>query len=142
MTGITGNSSVFPVVLQAGTYNNGTGTASISLATGISNPPSVTSPVTVATLNFQAVGTGESQVSFLGNTIAIAKSEPGDVITTRTPATISVSSRSYGLADFQNLVNDWMESIQNSPADLNADNVVNARDLGIMMSYWSAGGVE
>lgn len=55
-------------------------------------------------------------------------------------ATVSVNTqtRTYGLADFVTLVAQWLQTGSGQSADVNTDNVVNTRDLGIMMSYWSA----
>lgn len=137
VTSITGNTASFPIVLSAGTYNNTSGTASISLATGISNPPAITSATIVATFSFQAVGDGNISISFTdGQTIAIAKNESGNVITTSTPAQITISAKTYGNSDFAVLAADWLQT-KTSAADVNADGIINARDLGIMMSHWA-----
>ena len=126
----------FSGVLQPVQINNSNGTASVILDTGISTNY-VTTTKTMATLVFTAIGSGSATVN-LNGTVAAAESENTDVITTRTPATVTIGEQhpTYGIADFQNLVADWLRSIQGSPADVNADNVVNSRDLGIMMSYW------
>lgn len=55
-----------------------------------------------------------------------------------TPVTVSTQTRTYGLADFTALVAQWLQTGSGHSADVNTDNVVNTRDLGIMMSYWSA----
>lgn len=43
----------------------------------------------------------------------------------------------FGLADFTALVAQWLQTGTGLSADVNTDNVVNTRDLGIMMSFWS-----
>lgn len=55
-------------------------------------------------------------------------------------STVSVNTqaRTYGIANFTTLVSTWLQTGTGLAADLNADNVVNTRDLGIMMSFWSA----
>lgn len=50
-------------------------------------------------------------------------------------ASFSIVSKSYVLADFLQLISDWLKTIV-SPADVNGDGKVNSRDLGIMMSKW------
>jgi hypothetical protein len=49
--------------------------------------------------------------------------------------TIEQQETTYTLADIVNLMSDWRLQ-KASPADANKDNIVNARDLGIMMSNW------
>lgn len=51
--------------------------------------------------------------------------------------TITTQTRTYGLADFTALVAQWLQSGTGLSADVNTDNTVNTRDLGVMMSYWS-----
>lgn len=55
-----------------------------------------------------------------------------------TSVTVSTQTRTYGLADFTALVAQWLQTGTGLSADVNTDNVVNTRDLGIMMSFWSA----
>ncbi|QQR77190.1 MAG: fibronectin type III domain-containing protein [Candidatus Moraniibacteriota bacterium] len=45
--------------------------------------------------------------------------------------------KTYSIADFTALVVDWLKTGSGFASDVNADNVVNTRDLGIMMSFWS-----
>lgn len=45
-------------------------------------------------------------------------------------------SVTYGIDDFALLVANWMKKITNNPPEINADGIVNIRDLGIMMSKW------
>jgi hypothetical protein len=129
--------SAFPSVLQAGQFDNSAGTASIIVGVAPSNPPApVTTETTVATFNFNAIGqSGTSNVTFTTNTVAAAIGESGNVITTRNYAQITMG-RTYGNSDFAALVSDWQKNLDNSPADVNADNVVNSKDLGVMMSNW------
>ena len=49
-------------------------------------------------------------------------------------ATTTLPPVTYGPADYLKLLQDWMKT--DSPADVNDDNIVNSRDLGIMMSRW------
>ncbi len=55
-----------------------------------------------------------------------------------TSVTVSTATRTYSLADFTALVAQWLQTGTELSADVNTDNVVNTRDLGIMMSFWSA----
>jgi len=49
---------------------------------------------------------------------------------------VAEAPQTYGISDFIQLVSDWLKSETNLTSDLNNDNTVNARDLGIMMSGW------
>lgn len=51
--------------------------------------------------------------------------------------TASTQMPTYTITDFVLLVADWLKTMS-SAADVNSDGVVNTRDLGIMMSHWSA----
>jgi hypothetical protein len=53
--------------------------------------------------------------------------------------TTPIPPKTYTLADFTNLVVDWLKSITGSPADVNLDNKINSKDLGIIMSNWATG---
>jgi len=46
------------------------------------------------------------------------------------------SPTTYGISNFIQLVADWLKSETGLTSDINNDGVVNARDLGIMMSNW------
>ncbi len=48
---------------------------------------------------------------------------------------VSSSSLTYSILDFTNMLPDWLR--KTSSADLNFDNIVNTKDLGIMMSKWN-----
>lgn len=54
-----------------------------------------------------------------------------------TSVTVTTQSRTYGIADFTALVAQWLQTGTGLSADVNTDNTVNTRDLGIMMSYWA-----
>jgi hypothetical protein len=129
---ISANTTAFPDILQVGTYDNNAGTASIIVGSGSTNY--ITSTSTIATLSFTAIGSGTSNVDLTG-TMAAARNESSDVITTRTGAQVTVASRTYGIADFTILAADWLQT-KSSPADVNSDGVINGRDLGIMMHSW------
>lgn len=49
----------------------------------------------------------------------------------------NTQTKTYSLADFTALVAQWLQTGSGLSADVNTDNVVNTRDLGIMMSFWS-----
>jgi chitodextrinase len=48
---------------------------------------------------------------------------------------ITTPVRKYTIADFTNLVADWLKT-KSSPADVSGDGKVNSKDLGIMMGSW------
>ena len=54
-------------------------------------------------------------------------------------STVSVNTqvKTYTLTDFVMLVGNWLKTGSGLAGDVNADNSVNTRDLGIMMSFWS-----
>lgn len=133
LNSITPNTSAFSDILIAAQIDNNAGTGSIVIATGVT-AGYVTSIQNIATLNFTAIGLGSSNIS-LDGTMAAARNEGGDVITTRTPGTVTVS-RTFGNADFSNLVSQWLQTGTGLSADVNGDQVVNTRDAGIMMSNW------
>lgn len=54
-----------------------------------------------------------------------------------TSVTVTTQARTFGLADFTALVAQWLQTGTGLSADVNTDNTVNTRDLGIMMSYWA-----
>lgn len=126
-------------VLSSAAINNDAGTASITLGVCLASPAAyITSTQIMATFNFQSkAAVDSSAISFTGATQAAAVNEEGDVIISRNPASVTVNPRTYGNADFANLVADWLKDVADSPADVNLDGTVNARDLGIMMSNWS-----
>lgn len=49
----------------------------------------------------------------------------------------NTQTKTYSLSDFTALVSQWLQAGSGLSADVNTDNVVNTRDLGIMMSFWS-----
>ncbi len=55
-----------------------------------------------------------------------------------TSVSVNTQTRTYSLSDFVTLVGQWLQTGTGLAADVNTDNVVNTRDLGIMMSFWSA----
>lgn len=63
---------------------------------------------------------------------------PGFGESAKSTVTANTQVKTYGLADFVNLVAQWLQTGTGLSADVNTDNVVNTRDLGIMMSFWSA----
>ena len=54
-----------------------------------------------------------------------------------TPVFIDAPPRTYNNADFENLVQDWLQA-KSSPTDINGDGIINSRDLGIMTSDWGS----
>ncbi|MGB2791254.1 MAG: fibronectin type III domain-containing protein [Candidatus Moraniibacteriota bacterium] len=50
---------------------------------------------------------------------------------------VNTQVRTYSLSDFVTLVSQWLQSGTGLASDVNTDNVVNTRDLGIMMSFWT-----
>ena len=54
----------------------------------------------------------------------------------QTDGSCKILKKTYNLQDFKNLVKDWLKTITDSPADVNLDNKVNTRDLGIIMNGW------
>jgi hypothetical protein len=140
ITSITENSSVFGQVIAKSTPDNAnaTGTASIDLMTALAaDRPVITSPTTIATFTFQAIGNGSNSISFTDKTVIGAVGESGNVVTTTTPATIVVSARTYSLADWTNIATHWLQPLSGeSNGDYNGDSMVNTRDIGIIMHSW------
>ncbi len=116
--------------------DNNAGTAAIDLGVH-PGASSVTSLSKVATLSFHSLTkTTDSLIAFSNSAYAVATGESGDVLKTRTPATVTVNAKTYTNADFANLAADWLQAVPGSLADVNSDGVVNTRDMGIMMSNW------
>lgn len=101
----------------------------------------VTATSTVATFSFTALASvTNSPVAFTALSSAGSTDELGvNVLLTRNGATVTVSGAAvtYSNANFAQLATTWLQTGE-LPADVNNDNVVNTRDLGIMMSSWSA----
>lgn len=135
LDGISNAGSPFSVALPGSSIDNNAGTASADF--GISaGGQSVTTVSKVATLSFHSLAAVDnSPVAFSGATYAVATGESTDVLTTRNAAAVTVTGATYGNSDFASLVTDWLQTGASS-ADVNSDNVVNTRDLGIMMSNW------
>lgn len=86
-------SSSFPLVLYSA-INNTNGTARIDLAVSLGSPP-VTTISNVATFAFTALGaTTNSSVAFTDQSIATAQGEEGNVIVSRTGATVTITDTS------------------------------------------------
>ena len=84
-------SSTFSLELQAANINNTNGTASIAVGVPLASP-SVTTISSVATFAFHALATAtNSPVDFTTASIAAADGESGNVIVTRTGATVTVT---------------------------------------------------
>jgi chitodextrinase len=49
---------------------------------------------------------------------------------------VTTLAKKYSLSDFAALVTVWLQNVTSNPSDVNADGVVNTRDIGIMMSNW------
>jgi hypothetical protein len=130
------SSTDFPVIFD-NSINNTNGTATMIVGIAAANPyVPVTTEVTVATFTFHALAlVNGSAINITNSSVAAAVGESGDVVNERLPATVTVSTRTYNNTDFANLVADWLQT-GSSPADVNSDNVVNTRDLGIMMNSW------
>lgn len=132
---VDASGTLFTVTMPGGFINNTNGTATTEVGVYPGNP-SVTSTAKVATLSFHSLATAaNSPIAFSNSAYAVATGEGGDVLTTRTPAAVTVTGVTYDNNDFAALVTDWLHT-GSSPADVNSDNVVNTRDLGIMMSNW------
>lgn len=85
-------SSAFSLELEAPSINNTNGTASIAVGVPLSSP-SVTTVSAVATFAFHALAVGtNSPVTFTNASLASADGESGDVIVTRTPASVTISA--------------------------------------------------
>lgn len=101
---------------------------------------SVTTISDIATFTFTALASGSSSVLFgSGTTVA---DNGNDVIGTVTGATITVGSPApvtYNATDFAHLLDNWLQTVSGGKevGNLNTDNIVNTRDLGIMMSNWA-----
>lgn len=84
-------SGAFSLELSAASINNTNGTGSIALAVPLANP-SVTTTTAVATFAFHALATvSNSSIAFANSSLAAADGESGNVITTRTPASVTVT---------------------------------------------------
>jgi len=88
------NTPTFSVVLQSASINNTNGTASITIGVCTATPPApVVTTTTVATFSFHALAaTTALPIAFASSTFATAIGEAGDVISTRTPANITVTA--------------------------------------------------
>ncbi|MFA4817207.1 MAG: cohesin domain-containing protein [Parcubacteria group bacterium] len=136
---ITPNSTAFPNVLQAAVLGNANGTASIIVGVAATSPLSpVISTATIATFSFHSLATGDnSAVAFTSGSQAAAVGEDGDVLTARTPASVTITGVTYDNTDFATLAANWLQSVAaGTSGDVSSDGKVNARDLGIMMSNW------
>lgn len=53
-------------------------------------------------------------------------------------AAVSVTTqrRTYSITDFTQLVSEWLQTVSGSSVDIDQNNTVDTRDLGIMMSNW------
>ncbi len=122
------------VQISAATVDNVNGTLSVALFIGGSQ---ITTTSDVAILAFHAqTASANSPVAFASSADVAVNDDNGTyVVLTRTPALITVTGVTYDNADFADLVTDWLQT-GSSSADVNSDNIVNARDLGIMMSNW------
>lgn len=128
--------SPLTVILPGASTDNSAGTASADFGIAAGSP-SVTAISKVATLTFHSLAAVDSSsVSFSGSTYAVATGETVDVLTIRSAAAITVTSVAYGNADFAGLAVNWLKTGAGYEADLNSDEVVNTRDIGIMMSSW------
>ncbi len=63
-------------------------------------------------------------------------SDPGCSSSNDTDEADPITTPTYNLSSFTQLVTDWLKTIS-SPADVNSDGKVNSQDLGIMMSNWN-----
>jgi len=87
------------------------------------------------TINSSAVS-GSTPVTFT----AVAASDASANSVTLSPAngsvTITASQATYNMTNFTKLVADWGKP-GDAVSNVNSDAIVDTRDLGIMMSYWS-----
>jgi hypothetical protein len=138
LNSVTANAVAFPVVFAGPTIDNSAGTANLSL--GImpgATPTYIKATTAIATFNFTVlVASPGSQVSFAATSMAMAKGQGStNVVANYTRSVVTALGRNYGNADFAILAADWLQT-KSSPADVNSDGIVNAQDLGIMMSNW------
>lgn len=130
-------SDQFPIEVQAAQFNNENGTASIALATGLSNPPVVTTTTAVAVFTFQAVGAGNSNIYPTLDSIIIDAFESTSVLVSTGNTVVTIGNKTYNLDDWKNIANHWLQSLSGeSNGDYNGDKAINARDIGIIMHNW------
>ena len=85
------------------------------------------------TCNAGIAGTRVNTCSLISGTTANTCAQTNQINTVAVgSAPVAVT---YSLVNFTNLNSDWLKTVT-SPADVNQDGNVNARDLGIMMSNW------
>lgn len=138
LDGISMAGSAFSLPLQAASINNANGTASITVGVPMASPiVPVTAVSNVATLSFHSLAEASSSSVTITNSSLASALDNGseDALMARNGAAITIAGATYGNADFANLVTDWLQ-VGSSQTDINADGVVNTRDLGIMMSNW------
>ncbi len=99
-----------------------------------SNPPTSGTFTTTGTTTHSTTITGLTNGSSY-NYYLRCSDTTGNVNTTDTTITFSISNQTYNLSNFTSLVTNWL-GIGDSNSDINNDGVVNTRDLGIMMSSW------
>ena len=92
---------------------------------------------------FSTTGTTDHSESLTGltngstyNYYVRCADEAGNKNTADYTVSFSVSGQTYGNADFAQLATAWLQA-GDTGTDINSDGIVNARDLGIMMSNWS-----
>jgi hypothetical protein len=130
------NSSAFLYELT-NTIDNNAGVAHIVTGVKLSPLTPVILTATFVTLNFQVIGTGQSDITINNNSFVTSLNESDNFITGASPAQVTIASRTYSLTDFQNIATHWLQSLSGEEnGDYNSDIVVNTRDLGVIMHSW------
>lgn len=141
ITSFTKNNSALGAEIIAPIYDNSTGKAEMTYFTSFSaTPPIITTDSSVATINFQAVGEGSSNISYDASTVVSDLNDSNNVVQTRTPVqvTVGTATKTYTITDFTNIATHWLQNVTGEVnGDYNADGKANSRDMGIVMHSWA-----
>lgn len=79
--------------------------------------------------------TGLTQNTSYSYTV-LAYDADGNTSAQTAPVSVTTQKRTYSIVDFTQLVNEWLQTVSGSSVDIDQNDVVDTRDLGIMMSNW------
>lgn len=85
-------------------------------------------------------GTSYSDTGLTQNTsysyTVLAYDADGNVSAQSASISVTTQRRTYSITDFTQLVSEWLQTVSGSSVDIDQNDVVDTRDLGIMMSNW------
>lgn len=79
--------------------------------------------------------TGLTQNTSYSYTV-LAYDADGNTSAQSAPVSVTTQRRTYSITDFTQLVSEWLQTVSGSSVDIDQNDVVDTRDLGIMMSNW------